>query len=93
MQISRCNAGGEIKSAPGWPGHSRSPREPWSVKRCRPGVVATHNVTHIATVLFQNKKVLIFIFWFWYVLLFSGTADEKLVKSCLSYWLYILFLL
>jgi len=64
MQISRCNAGGEIKSAADM---SRSPREPWSGKRCRPGVVATHDVTHIATVLFQNKKVLIFIFWFWYV--------------------------
>ena len=69
MQISRCMRG-EIKSAPDGPDMSRSPREPWSVKRCRPGVVATHNVTHIDTVLFQNKKVLIFIFWFWCVLLF-----------------------
>ena len=56
MQISRCNAGGEIKSAPDGPDMSRSPREPWSGRRCGPSVVATHDITHIATVLFQNKK-------------------------------------
>jgi len=56
MQISRCNARGEIKSIPDGPDMSRSPREPWSGRRCDPSVVATHDITHIATVLFQNKS-------------------------------------
>ena len=80
MQISRCNAGGEIKSAADM---SRSPREPWSGKRCRPCVVATHDVTRIATVLFQNKKVLIFILWFWYVWLFFWNCRWEISKELL----------
>ena len=80
------------KICPG-PDMSRSPREHGAEDDIV--LVVTPDVAHIAinTVLLK-KKVLIFLFWLWYVSsFFFETADEKLVKNCLSYQLYIVFLL